>query len=335
MQQFAEALSCRRKALLNYFGEHSSEDCDNCDICKNPPTYFDGTLIAQKICSAIVRLQEREALGMVIDVLRGANNQQVYEKGYQHIKTFGAAKDISWRDLQQYIIQLLNQGILEIWFHEGGRLLLTPTAKQLLFEGKKIKLATLSLEDTKEKLVKERVAKKPTNLFEKLKTLRSVFAKDMGVPAYVIFSDASLQDMEEKKPTTMEGFSKISGVGKAKLEKYAEAFIKVIAKHEDTKQTKVATHEKSYKLFSEGLSVQQIAYKRGITENTVLTHFMKMHELGTAIDFNDFINASEILEIQEAKKALNNPDGLKVYFDYFEEKMPYHKIKLGLYLTKK
>ena len=335
MQQFAEALSCRRKALLNYFGEHSSEDCGNCDICKNSPTYFDGTLIAQKICSVIVRLQEREALGMVIDVLRGANNQQVYEKGYQHIKTFGAAKDISWRDLQQYIIQLLNQGILEIWFHEGGRLLLTPTAKQLLFEGKKIKLATLSREDTKEKLVKERVAKKATNLFEKLKTLRSVFAKDMGVPAYVIFSDASLQDMEEKKPTTMEGFSKISGVGKAKLEKYAEAFIKVIAKHEDTKQTKVTTHEKSYKLFTEGLSVKQIAYKRGITENTVLTHFMKMHELGAAIDFNDFINASEILEIQEAKKTLNNPDGLKIYFDYFEEKMPYHKIKLGLYLTKK
>jgi ATP-dependent DNA helicase RecQ len=334
MQQFAEALSCRRKVLLNYFGEFITEDCGNCDICKNPPTYFDGSLIAQKICSAIVRLQEKEALGMLIDVLRGANNQQVHDKGYQHIKTFGAAKDISWRDLQQYIIQLLNQGVLEIWFHEGGRLLLTAFAKQILFEGKEIKLATLIQDDTKAKLTKEGVAKKGKALFEKLRTLRTVFAKDMGVPAYVIFSDASLQDMEDKKPSTMEGFSKISGVGNAKLEKYAEAFIKVIAKHEDAKATKTSTHENSYQLLKEGLSVQQIAYKRGVTENTVLTHLIKMNELGTPIDLYQFISTSEISKIKEAKKTLNNPEGLKAYFEHFEEAMPYHKIKLGLYLEK-
>ena len=269
MQQFAEALSCRRKALLNYFGELITQDCGNCDICKNPPTYFNGTLIAQKICSAVVRLQEKEAIGLVIDVLRGSNNQQVFEKGYQHIKTFGAAKDISWRDLQQYCIQLLNQGVLEIWFHEGGRLLLTKLAKQILFQGKQIKLATLVKEDTKAKPVKERLPSKGKELFEKLRMLRSVFAKDMGVPAYVIFSDASLKDMEQKKPTTMEGFSNISGVGKAKLEKYAAAFIKVIAKHQDVKAIKTTTHQKSYYLFEEGLSPSQIASKRGITEDTV------------------------------------------------------------------
>ena len=89
MQQFAEALSCRRKALLNYFGEFITEDCGNCDICKNPPTYFDGTLIAQKICSAVVRLQEKEALGLVIDVLRGSNNQQVFERGTNTSKHLG------------------------------------------------------------------------------------------------------------------------------------------------------------------------------------------------------------------------------------------------------
>jgi ATP-dependent DNA helicase RecQ len=332
MQQLAEALSCRRKALLNYFGEFITEDCGNCDICKNPPTYFDGTLIAQKICSAIVRLQEKEALGIVIDVLRGANNQQIHDKGYQNIKTFGAAKDISWRDLQQYIIQLLNQGVLEIWFHEGGRLLLTALAKRILFEGTKIKLATLLQEDTKANVIKERVSSKGKELFEKLRMLRSVFAKDMGVPAYVIFSDASLQDMEEKKPTTMEGFSKISGVGKTKLEKYAEAFIKIIAKHEDASSAKLPTHENSYRLFKEGLSIQQIAYKRGLTENTVFSHLIKIHELGTPLDLHQFISSSEIARVQEAKKTLKNPEGLKVYFEHFEEGLPYHKIKLGLYL---
>jgi len=334
MQQFAEALSCRRKALLNYFGEFITEDCGNCDICKNPPTYFDGTLIAQKICSAVVRLQEKEALGLVIDVLRGSNNQQVFEKGYQHIKTFGAARDISWRDLQQYIIQLLNQGVLEIWFHQGGRLLLTSQAKQILFEGKQIKLATLSKQQAKTKEVKETSAVKTKELFEKLRVLRAVYAKDMGVPAYVIFSDASLKDMEQKKPTTMEGFSKISGVGKAKLEKYAAAFIKIIAKHQDGNATKLTTHQKSYNLFQEGLSITQIAHKRGITENTVYTHLIKINEMGTPLDLHQFINSSEILKIQQAKKVLENPDSLKAYFEYFEEKMPYHKIKLGLYLKK-
>ena len=334
MQQFAEALSCRRKALLNYFGEFITEDCGNCDICKNPPTYFDGTLIAQKICSAVVRLQEKEALGLVIDVLRGSNNQQVFEKGYQHIKTFGAAKDISWRDLQQYIIQLLNQGVLEIWFHQGGRLLLTSQAKQILFEGKQIKLATLSKQQPKTKEVKETSAVKTKELFEKLRVLRAVYAKDMGVPAYVIFSDASLKDMEQKKPTTMEGFSRISGVGKAKLEKYAAAFIKIIAKHQDGNATKLPTHQKSYNLFLEGLSITQISHKRGITENTVYTHLIKINEMGTPLDLRQFINSSEILKIQQAKKVLENPDSLKAYFEYFEEKMPYHKIKLGLYLKK-
>ena len=334
MQQFAEALSCRRKALLNYFGEFITEDCGNCDICKNPPTYFDGTLIAQKICSAVVRLQEKEALGLVIDVLRGSNNQQVFEKGYQHIKTFGAARDISWRDLQQYIIQLLNQGVLEIWFHQGGRLLLTSQAKQILFAGKQIKLATLSKQQAKTKEVKEASAVKTKELFEKLRVLRAVYAKDMGVPAYVIFSDASLKDMEQKKPTTMEGFSKISGVGKAKLEKYAAAFIKIIAKHQDGNATKLPTHQKSYNLFQEGLSITQIAHKRGITENTVYTHLIKINEMGTPLDLHQFINPSDILKIQQAKKVLENPDSLKAYFEHFEEKMPYHKIKLGLYLKK-
>ena len=334
MQQFAEALSCRRKALLNYFGEFITQDCGNCDICKNPPTYFNGTLIAQKICSAVVRLQEKEAIGLVIDVLRGSNNQQVFEKGYQHIKTFGAAKDISWRDLQQYCIQLLNQGVLEIWFHEGGRLLLTKLAKQILFQGKQIKLATLVKEDTKAKPVKERLPSKGKELFEKLRMLRSVFAKDMGVPAYVIFSDASLKDMEQKKPTTMEGFSNISGVGKAKLEKYAAAFIKVIARHQEVKAIKTPTHQKSYHLFEEGLSPSQIASKRGITEDTVYTHLIKINELGTPVDLHQFIESTEILKIQRAKKILENPESLKTYFEYFEHKIPYYKIKLALYLKK-
>ncbi len=331
MQQFAEALSCRRKALLAYFGEHTTTDCGNCDSCKTPPKYFDGTLIAQKVCSAITRLQEQEAMGMVVDVLRGSQNAQVYDKGYQHIKTFGAAKDISWRDLQQYIIQLLNQGILEIRFHENGRLLLTPLAKKVLFEGKKVQLAN-SLQEV-EKVKAEKTTRKRAALFDKLKALRLKLAQEINMPAYIVFSDATLEDMEHKKPRTLEEFAEISGVGEAKLAKYADDFLKVINRHLDGETNDLPSYERSYKMYAEeGLTVLEIAEKRGLTEGAIYGHILKMAELGTEVDFSEFISSEEIKQIKVAKEALQNPEALKPYFEYFEEKMPYWKIKIGLFV---
>ena len=335
MQQFAEALSCRRIALLNYFGEPVYENCGNCDICKRPPKYFDGTLLTQKICSAVARLKENEAMGMVVDVLRGAQNAQVFENGYQNVKTYGAVKEVSWLDLQQYVIQLLNQGILEINFREGSRIALTPSAKQVLFEGRQVRLAVLEKEKFKPK--KERkTAAKPSGLFEKLRLLRQQIAMEANVPAYVVFSDASLRDMEEKMPYDEADFLEISGVGEAKLEKYATAFLKEINRHKRTLESKdIPTHEFSFNLFNEGVSVTEIAKKRGIAENTVYSHFLKMAEEGKSIDLKRFISDGEIQNIQKAQSELDEPEGLRPYFDYFEEKMPYWKIKMGLYLMEK
>ena len=331
MQQYSEALSCRRKALLGYFGEHIIEDCGNCDICKTPPKYFDGTLIAQKVCSAVTRLQEQEAMGMVLDVLRGAQNVQVFDKGYQKIKTYGAAKDIAWRDLQQYTIQLLNQGVLQIHFHENGRLLLTPFAKKVLFEGKKVRLANIIQQV--EKVHVEKATQKRADLFEKLKTLRFKLAQEINKPAFVIFSDATLEDMEHKKPRTRSEFAEVSGVGEAKLEKYSNEFLKVINRHLDGLENDLTTHEQSFKLFTEeNLSVAEIADRRGLSEDSIYGHFIKMHQLGRNFDFSQFISAEEIQHIKAAKMVMENPEALKPYFEYFEEKIPYWKIKLGLYL---
>ncbi len=331
MQQYAEALSCRRKALLGYFGEHITEDCGNCDICKTPPKYFDGTLIAQKVCSAVARLKEQEAVGMVLDVLRGAQNAQVFDKGYQHIKTFGAAKDIPWRDLQQYVIQLLNQGVLQIYFHENGRLLLTPMAKKVLFENKPVRLAHIVQET--ETVKTERTPRKRAELFEKLRNLRSKLAEEIQMPAYIVFSDATLEDMEHKKPRTREEFAQVSGVGEAKLEKYADDFLKVINRHLDGLENHLPTHERSYKMFvKEKLSPSEIAERRGLSEDSIYGHFLKIHQTGAGIDLYQFISSEEIQQIKTAKETLENPDALKPYYEYFEEKMPYWKIKMGLYL---
>jgi ATP-dependent DNA helicase RecQ len=118
MKQYADALSCRRKILLSYFGELVTENCGNCDICKNPPAFFDGTITAQKALSAITRLKESEPLAVIVDFLRGSKNASIFDKEYQHLKTYGIGIDISWYDWNQYIIQLINFGqLLIVLFH--------------------------------------------------------------------------------------------------------------------------------------------------------------------------------------------------------------------------
>ncbi len=332
MQQFAEALSCRRVALLNYFGEHLTENCGNCDICKAPPNYFDGTVLTKKVCSAVARLKEEEALGMVVDVLRGAQNAQVFEKGYQHIKTYGAAKDVSWLDLQQYCVQMINQGVLEIRFHENGRLLLTPLAKKILFEDRQVRLATLQKLTPEVKKERSKTVM-DDGLFEKLRKMRSIIAIEENVPAYIVFSDASLKDMEAQLPTTESEFANILGVGKVKQEKYATRFLKVIAEHQSISKSKLPTHEQSYELFKQGKSISEISIERQLKEDTIYGHIIKMHEDGEAIDLHQFITSKEIETIQKAKEELGGSEGLKPMFLHFEEQIPYWKLKLGMYLA--
>jgi ATP-dependent DNA helicase RecQ len=337
MQQYAEALSCRRKVLINYFGEFLSEDCGNCDICNSPPAYFDGTVLAQKVLSGVARMQQKEAMGTVIDVLRGSQNAQVYDKGYQEIKTYGAAKDVPWRDLQQYIVQLINQGLLEIRFRESGRLLLTPLAKEVLYDGKNIQLAKLTKVKT-EPVTKERKPKKPKGtLFEKLRELRSELARDANVAAYIVFSDASLKDMEDQEPVTQKQFLDIQGVGQAKMEKYGADFIKVIKEHVQKPKPKSGskTYLETKKLIQQGLSLEEIAETRKLTIGSVYNHLMKLHDEGMEVDFYQFIQPVEVKQVHDAILKVEDADKLKSFYEYFKEEMPYWKIRLALYLKGK
>lgn len=331
MQQFAEALSCRRIALLNYFGEHVTETCGNCDICKAPPHYFDGTTLTKKVCSAVARLHEEEALGMVVDVLRGAQNAQVMEKGYQNVKTYGAAREVSWLDLQQYAVQMINQGILEIRFHENGRLLLTPLAKKILFEDKQVRLATLQTARIETKKERAKVTSN-NSLFEKLRQLRSDIAIEEQVPAYIIFSDASLKDMEKQRPSNASEFGAILGVGSVKQSKYATRFLEVISKRKKKSKNKLSTQQQSFELFKQGKTITEISKERGLKEDTIFGHLVKLHEDGEAIDLHQFITSEDMDLIQKAMDDLGDIEGLKQLYVYFEEQMPYWKLRLGSYL---
>ena len=340
MKQYADALSCRRKILLSYFGELVTDNCGNCDICKNPPSFFDGTIIAQKALSAIIRLQETEPLPVIIDFLRGSKNAYIYEKEYQNLKTYGVGTDLSWFDWNQYLIQLINLGYCEIAFHQQNKIRLTAFAKKVLFEGEKVQLTTVQKINIDKQEVKEIKSKATANsLFDTLRKLRYEISKEESVPAYVIFSDAALRQMETERPMSDQELLAIDGVGKAKLEKYGDAFIKAIINFQKTKAVRkkkeATTYKETLELYQNGLSVEEISQKRKLGLSTIMSHLAKLYVDGLAIDLNPFISKEEVSQIAEAQTKLESPNTLKPYFDYFEEKIDYGKIRLALAILEK
>lgn len=334
MKQFSEATTCRRKILLSYFGELLEDNCGNCDVCKNPPKFFNGTILAQKILSTIVRVKEQEATGTIIDILRGSNNANILDKNLNAIKTFGIGKDTSWKDWQQYIIQLINQGICEIAFHKNNALQLTELSHKVLYKNHEVSLTHPI--DIKEKIAPVSVKKKKPSkngLFERLRQLRYRISLEENIPAYLIFSDAALKEMEQIRPMTSDEFLTISGVGQRKLDVYGDEFIAEILDFIGTKTKKVKktnTHLVTYQLYQSGLSVDEIALERKLNQNTIYSHLGKLHKDGKEINIYDFVSKSEVIAVKEAKEELNSPTALKDYFMHFNEQLDYFKIRLAL-----
>jgi ATP-dependent DNA helicase RecQ len=339
MKQYSEALSCRRRILLSYFGEIISEDCGNCDVCKNPPEFFDGTILAQKALSTVYRLKEQEPISMVIDVLRGAQNAQVLEKGYQGLSTYGIASDVSWRDWQQYIIQLINQGYLEIAFHDQNKIRLTSLAKNVLFEQEKVSLADVTQAELKKQPVVAEKASENT-LFERLRKLRLELSREEDIPAYLIFNDATLKEMEKERPMTDEDFMQISGVGRQKMQNYGYRFIKEIIAHSKEKREKKTrkkgnTYKETLRLYQEGMSIEEMAQARNLAATTIFSHLSKLYESGEDVELKKYISEGDLEAVRKAQKELDKPDALKPYFEHFKEEMDYGTIRVALTILNK
>jgi ATP-dependent DNA helicase RecQ len=335
MQQFAEATSCRRKILLTYFGEELAEDCGHCDVCRNPPEFIDGTILAQKALSTVYRAQEQEAIGGIVDVLRGARNANVLSKGLDRLKTYGIGAQTSWFDWQQYIVQMVNQGLLEIAFHKNNALELTPLARQVLFEGKRVKLTVPQRREAGKKAPakKASTAKGKAGLFEHLRKFRASLAKERGLPPYLIFNDASLKEMEKYAPRTEAAMLEISGVGARKMEVYGELFLTEINAYLNQKTGgKSDTALKSYELFAAGASVEEIAEQRGLKSVTIISHLCKCFTDGKPVDLSPFISPQELAQVKAQKTLLGNPQELKPYFEALNEEVPYERIRIALTL---
>lgn len=240
MQQYAEANICRRRILLSYFGEKVEKDCGNCDVCRNPPEQFDGTIIVQKALSAIARTGEQIGTSMLIDILRGSFSSELVERGYEKLKTFGVGRDISARDWQDYLLQILQMGFFEIAYNENNHLKITEIGNDILFGRKKTKLVAIRREEniTSKRREKKVVVNKELplgltttenkDLFEALRGLRKQLAEQEAIPAYIVLSDKVLHLLSMAQPTTIEEFGSISGIGEYKKKKYGKEFIELI-----------------------------------------------------------------------------------------------------------
>ena len=247
MQQYAESDICRRRILLSYFGEIADHDCGNCDVCKNPPERFDGTVIVQKALSAIVRTDQQIGTSVLVDILRGNMSPEVVGKGYQQLKTFAAGRDVPARDWHDYLLQMLQLGYFEIAYNENNHLKITSAGSDVLFGRATARLVVIRREETNEtKRGRKRKATVPAQelplglpnteneaLFEALRKLRKRLADEEALPAYIVLSDKVLHLLSTSRPTNLEEFGNISGIGEHKKKKYGKEFINLIRKYSE------------------------------------------------------------------------------------------------------
>lgn len=253
MEEYAESRVCRRRILLNYFGETSSKDCGHCDVCNNPPRTFDGTVLTQKALSAVVRAGEKIAVGTCIEILRGMQTPAITRNHYNELKTFGVGKDVSVRDWQAYMLQMLQMGFFEVAYNMHNQMKVTPLGWKVLKGEHQVSLAIMENEERAprqqrvnrpsrgssipvvhaERVIfeEEMAGVEDKKLFEYLRKIRKNLADEQGYPPYIVLSDKSLHELTKMKPTTLQAFGLISGIGEFKIKKYGDTFIKAIRKY--------------------------------------------------------------------------------------------------------
>lgn len=334
IQQFAMAKNCRKKMLLNYFGENIAENCGNCDVCEHPPNYFDGTIYAQMALSGMIRAKEQISMNLLIQLLRGSKSMEVYDKNLHKIKTFGIGKKYSFDTWRDYIIQFINQGVIEISYAENFHLKVTDFGKSVLYKGKTVSLYKTNLDEnqsSKSKSIKtDTVEVKPTDaqdLFEKLRKLRLEIAKREDVAAFRIFSDATLWDMVEKRPTYNQEMLSVSGVGNTKMELYGTLFLKAIKDFEQAKKLDKTTFETTLDLVKQGYTVNQMAAKRAIHKTTIYSHIAQLYK-DNKIENIDIYLPNELEEEFKIHNIDYKNQSIQEIYELFDGVFEYGHIRL-------
>jgi len=347
MQQFAEADVCRRRILITYFGENFEEDCGNCDVCKAPREHVDGTVIAQKAISALLRMQEKAGAQLLIDVLRGSRKAEILQNNYHKLKTYGAGTGISYYDWQSYILQMLNLGVFEMAYDDHFFLKVTPYGREIVYGKKSLQLVKPRPFAPKEitrkskiQVVKEVMSyasevSEDEQLRDRLRMLRRNLAVEEQVPAYIIFNDVTLNELVENKPASREELLNIAGISSVKAGKYGDRILDTIGGQARQKSgSKTGTVEKTYELLKQGLEPGEIAAIRKLHINTVYGHLEQLILRNMIRDTPGLFSEEEYHRVLAASHILPPEARLKEYYEYFEEAIPYSTIRLALAMKK-
>ena len=332
MVEFSELRTCRRRHLLNYFGEQwESDSCGACDVCLAVSEEFDATEISQKLLSAVIRTGERFGAGHVIQVLRGSRAAKVLEFSHDELSVYGIAADQSAEDLRELFGLLLDAEMLVKPDGEYPTYEVTDHGRDFLQRRDNLTLQRPVRPDAPARVRSGRGRTSPRgmevaleyshDLYERLRTLRRGLAGKMGVPVFVVFGDTSLQHMAHAMPQSVESFAAIPGVGQAKLSKYGEVFIEVIQTYASENgfaersfiavktpsrrppRGPRATHNETKRLLESGLNVGEIAVERGLTQQTVLNHLERLVAGGEELHLSTLMPPAE--RIQRISEAFN------------------------------
>ncbi|EMR04168.1 ATP-dependent DNA helicase recQ [Cesiribacter andamanensis AMV16] len=346
LQQYAEAQICRRRILLAYFGEQAGADCQNCDVCQNPRQSLEGTRYAQMALSAIARSGEALSLPLLIDVLRGADNEEVRQKGLFRIKTYGAGREVSAADWRNFLQQLLNTGLVDIAYDQGGKLKLNDSSRAVLFEGQPVVLYKAAQPPQLVKPQPKQAERVDEALFLQLRNLRKRLADEEALPPYIIFSDKTLREMAEKQPISEASMLRIGGISRPKMERYGQDFINEILSyrqqqgsghpgfgHPGSGQPRSghpgASHLVTLSLLQQGLRPEAIAERRNLQLETVYSHLAALYEQGQLPSLDHYLSKQEREAMADAfyVHGVNSP--LQPLYESLKGKYPHHKLRLA------
>ncbi|MCT4560005.1 MAG: DNA helicase RecQ [Crocinitomicaceae bacterium] len=332
MLSFAESRTCRRTTLLSYFSENHNGHCGNCDNCQFPPKYQDGTILAQMALSAVKRCSETLSTLQVIDVLRGAKTVEVFEKGWDKVKTYGVGANHSWKDWAHFLTEFKNLGLFEVAYDDHMRLKITPEGDQVLKGSQKIQVTLPEVHQTT-KQVQTKELTVDELLFDRLRLVRKKLASQENVPPYLIFSDAHLKDMAAKAPRNKEEFLLVSGVGEVKLEKYGSIFLDAILNFQSKQgsgEKKASTFDQTLQYFNLGQSISEIAKNRELSETTIASHLAQLIKEQKITSYERLIKTESIELVAQAVDKLTPNLPLKPIYEQLNGELDYGTIRLAL-----
>ncbi|MCD4694093.1 DNA helicase RecQ [bacterium] len=344
--EYAELETCRKKYLLNYFGEELNENCGACDICLTKREKFDATVLAQKILSAIIKTGNRFGKNYITAVLLGKNISRLKRNEHNQLSVFGIVKDYSEDDLEQIINNLISTG--HISKTQDQYPTLNITSKGILFLKNKEKMElSKPIKDSLENAHKKDFDHN-LKLFNLLRELRKKIADQENVPPFIIFGDASLKEMSTYFPEDKASFNKIIGVGALKLKKYGDQFLKLIKKfskennispikidrwkkeklNPSPKIRKTEYYTKTKELLDKKVSIDRIARNQDSQESTIINHIEKLLDLKTELDLDYLKLPSDKYKIIKSAFEEMGDQFLKPVFEHLEGKYNYDDLKL-------